>query len=291
MRSYPLLIVAVVGTSWLGAARADEEPLTCAQAYEKAQEEKTTGRLNAAIEHLKGCIDPSCAKFIREDCVRWMDQTESALPTVVFSVREDGKDITDVEILCDDKPLTGTLDGKALPVDPGLHDFSFSVPGLAPIARQMLIREGERNRIINVEFSRPHEKVTAPLPFLAAKTTPPAEPGERPGVRILPYALAGVGALGVAGFTLFAILGNSQKAELERTCSPFCQTSQVDSVKTKYDLADACLGVGIISLGVATYMLVKSRGQRESDHDPATSISLIPRSAGAGGVLQLSTSY
>jgi hypothetical protein len=287
-----MLVATLVGGSWLGAARAAEEPLTCAQAYEKAQEEKTAGRLNAAIEHLKSCIDPSCAKFIREDCVRWMDQTESALPTVVFSVREDGKDLTDVEIQCDNKPLTGTLDGKALPVDPGLHDFVFSIQGLAPMGRQVLIREGERNRIIDVEFSRPRESVAPPSPVPSAKAALPVKPNLRSGARTLPYGLAGVGALGVAGFTVFAILGNSQKGELERTCSPYCQSSQVDSVKTKYYLADACLGVGLVSLGVATYMLVKSHGDGAADRDAAaTSISFIPRVAGAGGILQLSTAY
>lgn len=287
MRFYSVLVAACLGGSWLGVARADEQPLTCAQAYERAQEEKTTGRLNAAIKHLKSCIDPSCAKFIREDCVRWMDQTEGALPTVVFSVREDGKDITSVDILCDDKPLTGTLDGKAIPVDPGLHNFTFSVPGLAPMARQVLIREGERNRILNVEFSRP--SIAPPSPTASATTT--AEPNPQPRTRALPYALAGVGVLGVAGFTVFALLGSSQQGELGRTCSPFCRSSQVDSVKTRYLLADVSLGVGLISLGIATYIFVKNRGANATDRAPATSVSFIPRSSGAGGVLQLSTSY
>jgi hypothetical protein len=288
MRFFSLLMMAWVASSGLGVARADEQPLTCAQAYESAQEEKATGRLKAAIEHLKTCIDLSCAQFIREDCVRWMDQAESALPTVVFSVREDGEDVTDVEILCDHKPLTRTLDGKAIPVDPGPRDFSFTVPGLAPMTRQVLIREGERNRIINVEFSRP----IAPLsPTANATTTLPDEPNVRPRTRALPYALAGVGALGVAGFTVFALLGNSQQGELERTCSPFCRSSQVDSVKTKYLLADASLGVGLISLGVATYIFVKRHGESTTGRAPATSVSFIPRSSGAGGVLQLSTSY
>jgi hypothetical protein len=288
MRFFSMLMMAWVASSGLGVARADEQPLTCTQAYESAQEEKATGRLKAAIEHLKTCIDPSCAQFIREDCVRWMDQTESALPTVVFSVRENGEDVTDVEILCDRKPLTRTLDGKAIPVDPGLRDFSFTVPGLAPMTRQVLVREGERNRIINVEFSRP----IAPLsPTANATTTLPDEPNVRPRTRALPYALAGVGALGVAGFTVFALLGNSQQGELERTCSPFCRSSQVDSVKTKYLLADASLGVGLISLGVATYIFVKRHGENATERAPATSVSFIPRSSGAGGVLQLSTSY
>ncbi len=291
MRWYAMLAATLVGTLWLGAARAAEEPLTCPQAYEKAQEEKTAGRLNAAIEHLKSCIDPSCAVFIREDCLRWMDQTESALPTVVFSVREDGKDLTEVEVLCDDKTLTGILDGKAIPVDPGLHAFTFNVPGLAPEQRQVLIREGERNRIINVEFSRLHESVGPPSPTSGAATALSPDPSLRSERRTLPYALAGVGTLGVAGFAVFALLGNSQQGDLERTCSPYCQSSQVDSVKTKYLLADACLGVGLISLGVATYLLVKNHGESATGRDTATSVSFIPRSAGAGGVLELSTSY
>jgi hypothetical protein len=289
MRSSSILMMAWVGSFWLGTARADENPLTCAQAYESAQEEKATGRLKAAIEHLKSCIDPNCATFIREDCVRWMDQVDSALPTVVFSVREDGKDLTDVEIQCDDKPLTGKLDGKAIPVDPGLRDFSFTVPGLEPMARQVLIREGERNRIVNVEFTKPSAALTSPTANVA--TTLSDEPDLRPRTLALPYALAGVGALGVASFTLFALLGNSQQGELERTCSPFCQSSQVDSLKTKYLVADVSLGVGLVSLGVATYIFIKRHGENATDQSPATSVSFIPRSSGAGGVLQLSTSY
>jgi hypothetical protein len=281
--------VACIGSSWLGSARADDKPLTCARAYESAQEEKTAGRLKAAIEHLKSCIAPSCATFIREDCLRWMDQTEGALPTVVFSVREDGKDMTNVEVLCDDVPLVGTLDGKALPVDPGLHDFTFNVPRLPPLARQVLIREGERNRIINVEFSRP--AAAPPAPLLNTKTTLPTELRPRSGAHALPYSLASVGVLGVAGFTAFALLGSRQQGELERTCSPFCQSSQTDSVKTKYLVADTCLGVGLISLGIATFLLVRSHGEAAANRAPATSIGLIPRSSGTGGVLQLSTSY
>jgi hypothetical protein len=290
MRVFALLVATWMYGLGQGAATAAADPLTCAQAYEKAQEERTAGRLNAAIEHLKSCIDSSCAKFIREDCVRWMDQTESALPTVVFSVREDGRDLTNVEILCDGNLLTETLDGKALPIDPGLHHFTFNVPGLAPVGRQLLIREGERNRIIDVEFSRPHVG-SAPLSPSPSSSVKTALPAPRAGTGALPYGLVGVGVLGVAGFTVFGLLGNSRQGELERTCAPNCQSGQVDSVKTKYILADTCLGVGLVSLGLATYLFVKSHGERVSDRDRTTSIGFIPRSTGAGGVLQLSASY
>jgi hypothetical protein len=283
MRVRSILVATLMCISWQGRATAAADPLICAQAYERAQEERTVGRLSAAIEHLRSCIDSTCPKFIREDCLRWMDQTEIALPTVVFSVRQEGKDLSEVEILCDGDLLVGTLDGKALPVDPGLHNFTFNVPGLAAVGRQLLIREGERNRVINVDFGTP-----SPSPASSVKTVPPAPPA-RTGA--LAYGLVGVGALGVAGFTVFGLLGHSRQGELERTCSPNCQSGQIDGVRTQYLLADTCLGVGLVSLGFATYLFVKSHGKSSPDRNGTTSISFIPRSTGAGGVLQLSARY
>jgi len=318
MRSYSMFIAAWVSSAWPAAAAAADEPLTCAQAYERAQEEKTSGQLKAAIEHLKRCVDAKCAKFIRKDCVQWMQDAQRALPTVVFSIREGRDEITDVEILCDDKMLVRRLDGESIPVDPGLHDFTFNVPGLVPAERQVLIKEGERNRIIKVELGTPERIAPPPSPLqpppaiaavaapsppppspssnaeptLYAKPNPPLAESSPPSLaHALPYGLAGVGALGVAGFAVFASLGASQKGDLERSCSPFCQTGQVDNAKTKYVLADTCLGVGLVSLGVATYLFVKRHGQSSSTRNATTSVSFIPQSPGSGGVLELSTAY
>ena len=289
MKIHPTLVVVLVGGASLCPIAVAEESTTCADSYEKAQEEKTAGHLKAALVQLKSCIDPTCPKFIRDDCVRWMDQTESALPTVVFAVRRDGKDVTDVEVACDGEPLLSSLDGKAVPVDPGSHDFSFKVPGVAPMERQTLIREGERNRIIDVEFVIAHESVASPTSTASADA---GRPGERGKVsRYLPYGLAGLGALGVAGFALFGLEGNSQKGDLERTCSPYCQSSQVDSVKTKYLLADTFLAVGLVSAGVATYLFLTRHSAGASGRDHATSIEFAPRTSGGGGVVQVFTAF
>jgi hypothetical protein len=291
MKIFSTFAVVLAGGASLCSVSAAAESTTCADSYEKAQEERVAGHLNAALVHLKNCIDPSCPKFVRDDCVRWMDQTESALPTVVFAVRREGKDLTDVQVSCDGKPLLSSLDGKAVPVDPGLHDFRFNVPGRDPVQQQTIIREGERNRIIEVKVGTPQEGDASPKPTADAADLL-AKSGERGMVmRYLPYGMAGLAVLGAAGFALFAIEGSNQRGELERSCSPYCRASQVDDVKTKYALADTCLAVGLVSAGVATYLFLTRHGEKTERHDQTTSVGFAPRSSGVGGVLQVSTPF
>ena len=287
MRIHPAFLVVFVGGATLASFPAAAASTVCPDSYEKAQEERAAGHLRSALLHLKSCIDPSCAKFIRDDCARWMDQVESALPTVVFAAQRKGQDLTDVEVSCDGEPLMISLDGKAVPVDPGPHDFSFKAPDMDPMQRQIVIREGERNRMIAVEFS-----VAETSASTTADANLAAESGRHKTIaHYLPYGLAGLGALGGAGFALFAIQGNSQKGDLERSCSPHCQSSQVDSVKTKYVVADTCLAVGLVSVGVATYLFLTRRSQGASDRDQPLSMGFVPRTSGAGGVVQVATQF
>ena len=153
-----------------------------------------------------------------------------------------------------------------------------------------MIREGEQNRIVDVEFNVPREGAASPTSTAGADANlliDSAEP--KPLARYLPYGLAGLGAVGVAGFALFGIAGNSQKADLERTCSPHCQSSQVDGVRTKYLVADTCLAVGLVSAGVATYLFLTRHSSNAGSGDGATSIGFAPRAS--GGVWQVSTRF
>jgi hypothetical protein len=292
MKNCAIVVVAfAIGTTYSSVATA--QFASCTEPYEKAQEEKTAGHLNAAIVHLKSCVDAHCPKFIRDDCTRWMDQVENALPSVVFAVRRDGKDVASVDISCDGKSLVSSLDGKALPVDPGPHDFVFEVPGLPPMHRQMLIREGERNRIVDVEFRGP-----SPAPSSASSAVDTGlQQAEKPGgektvMHYVPYGLTVVGVLGVAGFTVFALQGNSRKNDLEHSCSPYCQSGQVDDVKRKYQLADTCLAVGLVSAGVATYLFLADHGSEGArSQGPTTTVGFAPRPSGGGGVVHVATPF
>jgi hypothetical protein len=277
-----------------GRAWADS-PRACADAYEKAQEERKAGRITAAIGYLTKCAAQDCPSFVRKDCLQWMTDAERAQPSVVFAVRRDGVELTSVEIVVDGRLLTNLIDGKAIALDPGAHVFTFRAPDGVSTERSRIIREGERNRLIEVELpgSLP---VEVPGPLVRT----PAQVAEMPRQDLapvnptrswLPYGLAGVGVLGVSGFAVFGLWGHSQKNHLEDTCSPFCQSSQVDEVRTKYILADACLAVGLVSLGAAAYYFLRDREDAAKVSGVPSTASLLPTLSPGRGAVDLAIRF
>jgi hypothetical protein len=70
--------------------------------------------------------------------------------------------------------------------------------------------------------------------------------------------LYGVGAVGIGGFAFFALSGNKEKNDLDCAETKTCSDDDLDPVKKKYLYADISLAVGVVSLGVATYLLLSS---------------------------------
>jgi hypothetical protein len=238
--------------TWTSTARGESN--SCPSAYEQAQELRAAGRLREARHKLEVCVAPACSEFVRAECSRWLVEVEASLPSVVLVAKRAGKEADNVRVFCDDEPLVENLDGKAIVVDPGPHTLRFLISGMDPVSENLVFREGEKNRLITVEFaSNVQPAVVSPgsPPIDAAKPTTQT-------TKWLPYGLGGLGVLGVAGFAVLGLVGNSELAERERTCAPACSNSQVGSVRTMYHLADLSLGIGVVSLGVAGYLLITS---------------------------------
>jgi hypothetical protein len=282
MKAEVAIVTVASAVALLTPASVRADAAACAAAYEQAQEERANGHLRAALLQLNACVRPSCPRFIRDDCTRWLDQVEAAVPTVVFAVRRDDVDQTEVEVDCDGEPAARVLDGKAMALDPGLHTFAFRVPGLPTVERQVLIREGERNRLVEVDLPS-----SRPVPVALDVTVPRVAPSRPRSTAV--YAVTGVGALGVAGFAVLGLLGNQQKTELERSCAPHCEASQVAGVRTKYLMADLSLGAGLVSLGLASYLYLSRRGPPDGSI-PALTLGFTPGSSG-GGVLKLARRF
>ncbi len=240
-------------------ARADEK-VACAHASEQAQELRSQRKMTAARQELLTCARDVCPQIVRKDCVQWLGEVDAALPSVVVTARDaQGQDLVSVHVTVDGKPFTDTLDGKAIPIDPGIHAFHLETAGAASIDQQVVVREGEKNRSLAVTFGPPGGAKSS-----EAGATPPAAGAEPPpppathggGPPVLTYVLGGVGVVAMGSFAFFGITGTNDASNLRSTCAPACSTSQVDSVRHKLLAADISLGVGVVAIGAAAVLWI-----------------------------------
>jgi hypothetical protein len=227
------------------------------------------GSLKNARARTEVCATASCPAFIRDDCTTWHAEIVAELPSVSFSVHSNGVRLTHVRITEGEDVLTERADGGALELDPGNHSFRFEAPDTQPVTRAFVLERGEKNRVIEIEL----------LPLAPPPQPKPDPPRTETKAPVLPWVFVGTGVAGLTAFTLFGSAGLSEEGKLERTCAPSCSDEELESVKTKYLLADISLGVGIGSLLVGGYMLITH------DPEPAASARAFPVRirAGRGG--------
>jgi hypothetical protein len=296
-------------------AKADaKDKRACKAAYKSAVSREQAGHLREARDLLSSCMRSACGA-VQKKCDAKAAQLNVDIPTIVPVVTDGaGGNRTDVQLRMDGELLAARLDGSALFVDPGMHDFAFSSPDRGTFATQrIVIVQGQRNRTIVA--SLPSERHDSTKRTLAASTTrsePRAalEPsGEQPeaskaasdksssaghepspvssepearssgGPGALPYVVGGVGLAAVGAGALVTLWGNKDNDKLGG-CSPNCAQASVDHVRTLYTVADVTIGVGIVAVGVATYLLATSGPSKEK---PKTAyvVDVKPTPAGA----------
>jgi hypothetical protein len=165
-----VLVSALFGLSLATArdALADPTKAQCVEADTAAQSDRRGEHLRAAREHLELCSKPACPALVREDCFQRLSDLESMAPTIVFAAKDAaGEDVAAVRVSMDGAPFATELAGAALPVDPGLHTFTFDTDGASTVEKKVVVREGEKGRQERIIFSTLHAPavlVVAPLP-------------------------------------------------------------------------------------------------------------------------------
>ena len=254
-RRAALFAASVVYCVTTSAARADDKQV-CLNAFDSAQQLRIDGKLRLAREQLASCARTECPPLVRQDCGRWLNEVMGSLPSVVVGARDGrGRDLLAVRVSIDGAVVSEALDGKPILVDPGAHKFRFETPGSAAVDEHLLIRAGEKNRVLTVDFApRPVVSPTSsrrvdPVPRASeavVKTTPP----------IPAYVVGGVGVLALGAALFLDLNGHADASSLRATCAPNCTQSDVDGVQVKYIVAGISLGVGVVALGVATYLFL-----------------------------------
>ncbi|HMJ12673.1 MAG TPA: hypothetical protein VK524_14725 [Polyangiaceae bacterium] len=274
------LTAAAVHALSIAAHAASPDKAECARAYEQAQERRVASHLLEAREALRVCAQPSCPGFVQKDCGDWLGQVERELPSVIVTAKSaDGSDTAAVKLFIDGKPRGSELDGRAIELDPGLYTFRLEHEGAEPVERRILVRQSQRNRVIEVRFGGdPSPRPTGPSPAAPMADRSSGKPGP---LRPYAYVAGGVGAAGVVAWSVFGLLGKKQENDLKDECAGHCSESDVDSVKRKYLLADISLGVGVVGLGTGVLLFVLSRPkERESSTAGNVSFHVTPQAGG-----------
>jgi hypothetical protein len=262
-----VLVSALITCSRASLATETPNLAQCAEAFEKAQALNKQGKSTLALEQLLTCAQPSCPTFITKECTANYDRITASLPTVtLIARRSEAEPLVDVKVSVDGNVLQTRIDGLAIALDPGLHEFLFEREGDPPVTVRVLLAEGDRNKPVIAEFGP-----SAPPP--AARTQPAARPAltaPKPArddsfrVPTATYVLGAVGLVGVGVGLTFRALGASDYNSLADSCGRRCADSDVDNAKQKYLVSNVSLGVGAAAL-VAGGLVLYFGQPRQSD--------------------------
>jgi len=246
----------VVYGSLLGFSRVvHADVAACVQAHASGQREAKAGRLKAASELYAACVSQDgCPDAIRAECAEFRKDAERSLPTLIFAaLDEQGGDLIQVRVYADDQLASETLDGRPIAIDPGQHHFKFELASGQVLSADVLVREGEKNRIVSVRVPASKAASAPPVPSPAAKESH----------RQLPtgfWVASVTSAAALASWGAFALVGHGKQSTLAE-CSPNCPESgrsDYDAMQRDYLIADISLGVAVASAGVATWLFLSS---------------------------------
>jgi hypothetical protein len=253
--AFALLLGAVSPFALVSSAHAG--PKECIAAADEGQKLRDDGKLTTAREKFITCAAKACPNVIAKQCSQWLLDAEHDMPTLTFRALDDeGKETFAVKVVIDGVNVAQSIEARALSVDPGEHTIRFERADGKAIDEKVLVRPGEKNRMIELSF-QPKAPVVVPVtpkPVVA----PPVAEEDNGGFRVplLGWVGLGVTVAGGAMTAIFAISANGDESDLRSTCAPSCDPSKKGAIDTKVALANVGFAIGVVGLGVAVVSTV-----------------------------------
>lgn len=279
------VLLSVVAATALSAPRAGaaDDKQQCLAASDQGQQLRDDGKYRQAREAFATCARQVCPGLVRDDCVKWLADLEQASPSVVIGAKDDkGGDLVDVTVLVDGAPLANQLDGKPVQVDPGAHLVRFATAGYAAVEQRVVVHAGEKSRLLVVQFGTPAPPVLATGVAVTPAAEGPVVTGRAPqGTRTSAWIFGGIALVAFGTEAYFGLTGLSDRTGLKgQACAQnaTCPQTSVDSIRTKFTVADIALGVGIASAAIAAYLFIAPPAETAPR---ATAVDVVPLPGGA----------
>jgi len=141
-----LFVTAAAGEPAAAKGDGDEESGACLAAFKSAETQEQSGHLVEAGRLFRACGAAWCGSPLWQECAARNTRLGYYTPSVVpFAVDATGEPRVDVEVRMDGSVLVSRLDGRALPVDPGTHEFAFSTKNGVFATKRVTVVRGQRN--------------------------------------------------------------------------------------------------------------------------------------------------
>jgi hypothetical protein len=288
MLALALAGAAVVSLAVVAPDAKASEREACFSAAEGAQKVRAQGHLLDAREKLRVCAHPTCPAAVRDDCTTWLAEVEAELPSIVVQARDAaGNDVADVRVLVDGAKVADRLDGLPVAVDPGAHTLRLERAGSPAVERSIVVAAGQKARVVEAQWGAPSvSSGSEPQPAPEPAPSGPQKPSWIARLPTSALVAGGIGATALVGTVVLWAWGRADYGSLRSSCSPACSPSAVDGVRTKLVAGDVFLGVGVVSLGVATWLAL-THGGASAPATQAANARVVVGARPGGGTLGL----
>jgi hypothetical protein len=258
LRATAVVLPFAVAVASLARPAAAQTKAECLAAFDHAQELRKEMKLRAARDEFRSCARDACSPPVRKDCSEQLEELSRDTPSLVIGARDEaGADVEGTAVFVDGERVTSAA-GFPIALDPGRHTLRFEHPPWEPVEQSLIVRVGERNRLVVVTFKS------------AAST--PARVGEQPSPPVATsrsvspwvFVAGGVGVAALGSFAFFGITGLNERSNLERTCAPNCTDDVLGGVRTRFIAADVSLGIAVVSLAAAAVLYLVDRSVTRS---------------------------
>lgn len=210
----------------------------CMAHHESAQLARLGGGFVKALGELSACARPECPDALRKDCLEWRLEVGAILPTVIVVAEGDSGDLAEAQVVVDGVVLRESLDGRPIPVDPGTHVVSVTLPDGKSKVQRVVLSEGEQGRRLEFDF-RSAPVVMAPMGAPPTRTIRPVPPGV--------YILGATAFIGLGVGVGFGSDAWSKSRTARDLCAPLCDPEVSRAVRERAAIADVALGVFVAS--------------------------------------------
>lgn len=215
----PLVLALIAGAPHLARAQDTD---ACINASEKAVALRKADQLIEERASLAACAASSCPDAVRTSCEQRLGQVTQAIPSIVFFAKDgSGRDLASVKLTIDGSVYADHLDGSAITLNPGEHEFRFEVPGQAPVEQRFVLHQGDQNRrediVIGVAPALPTESAAKP-PETKTFSMDQGSTSHGSAQRTAGLVVGGVGLASLVAGAIFGGLSLAAHASYEKDC-------------------------------------------------------------------------